>query len=91
MNGEASSAVVDTVKIKGQEILTEMIEDKGYIPQQIFSVDERELFWKCMPSRSYTVKRRKIGAPPSFKTDKDRLTLLFGGNASGNLTLKSMP
>ena len=44
-------------------------------------MDETGLYWKRRPDRSYISKEEKL--IPSYKAAKDRLTLLFGGNASG--------
>jgi hypothetical protein len=51
-------------------------------------VDETGLFLKKMPSRTFIAKEEK--STPWFKAAKDRLTLLLGVNASGNLKLKPM-
>ena len=45
------------------------------------------LYWKRMPDRSYT-KGEKV--MPNYKAAKDRLTLLFGGSASGIVKLKPL-
>ncbi|KFD62156.1 hypothetical protein M514_25641 [Trichuris suis] len=39
-----------------------------------------------MPKRTYIAQEEK--SAPGFKPAKDRITLLFGGNASGDLKLK---
>ncbi|KAM4688516.1 tigger transposable element-derived protein 1-like [Discoglossus pictus] len=70
------------------EMLKKMIEDEGYLPEQIFNVDESGLFWKKMPERTYISKEEK--SSPGHKAAKDRLTLLLGGNASGDFKLKPL-
>ncbi|XP_045101357.1 tigger transposable element-derived protein 1-like [Portunus trituberculatus] len=74
VSGEAASADVKAAE-KFPGKLAEIIHQGGYTPQQIFNVDETGLYWKKMPG---------------FKAAKDRLTLLLGGNASGDLKLKPL-
>jgi len=68
--------------------LKKLIEEKGYLPQQVFNADETSFFWKKMPSRTFISKDERKA--PGFKATKDRMTLLFCGNASGDCFLKSM-
>ena len=35
------------------EQLKKLIEDKGYLPEQVFNADETGLYWKRMPKRTY--------------------------------------
>jgi hypothetical protein len=65
-----------------------IIEDGGYLPEQVFSSDETGLFWKIMPERTYIAKTEK--SAQGFKVAKDRVTLLFCCNASGDLLTKRM-
>lgn len=55
----------------------------------VFNVDETGLFWKGMPKRTFLSKEDKQAL--GFKAAKDRLTLLLGGNASGDFKLKLLP
>ena len=50
------------------------INENDYI-KQIFYVDETALYWKKIPSRTFTAREEVNG----FKVSKDRLTLLLGG------------
>ncbi|XP_043291812.1 tigger transposable element-derived protein 1-like isoform X1 [Cervus canadensis] len=70
------------------DILREIIDEGAYLPEQVFNVDETGLYWKRMPDRSYISKEEKL--MPGYKAAKDRLTLLFGGNASGDMKLKPL-
>ena len=68
------------------EILKSIIQEGEYTPQQVFNVDETGLYWKRMPERTFlSVEER---AEPGFKSSKDRLMLLLGGNAAGDFKLK---
>ncbi|XP_072264045.1 tigger transposable element-derived protein 1-like isoform X2 [Pyxicephalus adspersus] len=60
----------------------------GYKPEQVFNCDETGLFWKQMPKRTFITKEEK--RMPGYKPMKDRLTLLFCANASGDLKIKPM-
>lgn len=65
-----------------------LLISEGYLPQQIFNCDETGLFWKKMPKRTYITEEEK--ALPGHKPMKDRLTLLFCANASGDLKIKPL-
>ena len=85
VNGEAVSA--DTVAAREfPEMLQEIIDEGVYLPKQVFNVDETGLYLKRMPHRSYISKEEKL--MPGYKAAKDRLTVLFGGSASGDMKLK---
>ena len=68
------------------ETLREIIDESVYLLEQVFNVDETGLYWKRMPDRSYISKEEKL--MPGYKAAKDRLTLLFGCSASGDMKLK---
>ena len=68
-----------------KEQLPKIIEEGGYTQDQIFNVDETGLYWKRMPDRTYIAKEEKTQS--GYKAAKDRVTLLLGGNASGNCKL----
>jgi hypothetical protein len=58
-------------------------------PNKFFNCDETGLFWKKMPNRTYITQEDKALAGHKPKK-KDRLTLLFCGNASGDCKLKPL-
>lgn len=78
--GEAASADVGAAS-EFVRSLRIHLKDNGYSTQQVFNADETGLFWKRLPSRTFISKEEKT--TPGFKCSKDRLTLLFCGNASG--------
>ncbi|XP_053234890.1 tigger transposable element-derived protein 1-like isoform X3 [Podarcis raffonei] len=64
------------------------VKAEGFLPQQVFNCDETGLFWKRMPKRTYIRKEEELW--PGHKPMKDRLTLLFCANASGDFKLKPL-
>ncbi|GFQ88544.1 tigger transposable element-derived protein 1 [Trichonephila clavata] len=80
MHGESASADKEAA-VKYCLKFQEFIEAEVYRPQQIFNCDETGLFWKRIPIRTYIMKDEK--SVPGHKPMKDRLTLLWGANASG--------
>ena len=81
ISGEAASADTEAAE-KFIDELDKIIEEGGYLPEQIFNVDETGLFWKKMPERTYLHK--EAATMPGFKAFKDRVTLLLGGNVAGH-------
>lgn len=70
---EAGSSDKETAeKFKPQFL--KFIEERSYILQQVFNVDETSLFYKRMGQRTYITKTQKVA--PVFKAFKDRLILL---------------
>uniref|UniRef100_UPI00358DF661 tigger transposable element-derived protein 1-like isoform X2 n=1 Tax=Myxine glutinosa TaxID=7769 RepID=UPI00358DF661 len=69
-------------------MLKKIIKEGGFTPKQVFNIDETGFFWKKMPSRSFIAKEEKTAS--GFKAGKDRLTLMLGGNAEGDVKLKPL-
>lgn len=65
------------------EEFRKVIEERGYLPEQVFNCGETGLFWKKMPNQTYVHKSAKRA--PGFKAWKDRLTLVLCGNAAGHM------
>ena len=87
MSGEAASADSEEAKSFPYE-LSKIINEKGYKLEQIFNVDETALFWKKLPTKTFLASRES--SIPGYKASKDRITILFGGNASGTHRLKPL-
>lgn len=80
--GESASADHESAQRFPAE-LKKIIDENGYLPQQVFNADETGLFWKKMPTRTFLSKNEKTA--PGFKAAKDRITILFCANASGHM------
>ncbi|GFW17780.1 tigger transposable element-derived protein 1 [Trichonephila clavipes] len=85
ITGQAASG--DTKAIAEFPAKLKTIEQGNYPPELVFNVDETGLFWKRMPKRTFLSREEKRAS--GFKAAKDRLTLLLGGNASGDFKLKT--
>ena len=86
-HGEAASSnekEAEAFKVEFDKI----IKEEDYVPQQVFNCDETGLFWKKMPKRTFITQEEK--ALPGHKPMKDRLTLLFCANASGDCKIMPM-
>ncbi|XP_071053620.1 tigger transposable element-derived protein 1-like [Onthophagus taurus] len=68
MKGGAASADTD-IALAYPMALKVIIERGGYVPEQIFNVDETALYWKRMPDRSFLSMNEK--AASGFKASKD--------------------
>ncbi|XP_053235427.1 tigger transposable element-derived protein 1-like isoform X2 [Podarcis raffonei] len=75
--GEAAPTDKQAVKPYSKQ-LKKLIEEKGYLPEQVFNAGETGLFWKKMPSHTYISKAERQAA-------QDRVMLLFCCNAAGHL------
>jgi hypothetical protein len=87
MHGESASADKEEAE-KFCCKFQEFIKKEEYRPEQIFNCDETGLFWKRMPKHTYITKDEK--SLPGHKPMKDRLTLLLGANASGDMKFKPL-
>ncbi|XP_060638038.2 chromobox protein homolog 3 isoform X1 [Anolis sagrei] len=81
LHGEAASADKAGAEDYVNNTFKEIIKEGGYLPEQVFNMDETGLFWKRMPSRTFIMKEE--ARAPGFKAQKDRVTLIMCGNAAG--------
>ncbi len=66
--------------------LREKLEEENYEPDNIFNMDETGMFYRAMPARTYLApdeSRKTVRGTKSLKA-KDRVTVLFCVNATGN-------
>ncbi|KRZ78419.1 Tigger transposable element-derived protein 1 [Trichinella papuae] len=82
MPGKAASADQFTAS-SYLEQLKQLIDEKGFCPEEIFNADESALFWKKMPSRTFIAKEQHHIS--GFKTRKDKITLLCCCNGAGHM------
>ena len=61
--------------------LASLIEEKGYLPEQVFNANETNLFWKKIPTRTVISQRESKAA--SFNAAKDRVAF-HCANAKGH-------
>lgn len=80
LHGESASADHASAAAYPEQ-LRQLMEAKGYRPEQVFNMDETGLYWKKLPQRTYIMKEE--ARAPGFKAQKDRVTLLMCGNAAG--------
>jgi len=66
--------------------LTQLIEEKGYLLEQVFNAEETSLFWKKMPTQTFIAKRE--GTASRFKAAKDQVSILLCANAKDNCMTK---
>ncbi|XP_060129836.1 tigger transposable element-derived protein 1-like [Zootoca vivipara] len=81
--GEASASADKEAAKAYPKQLKELLDEKGYLPEQVFNAVETGLFWKKMPGRTYISKSEKQA--PGFKAANDRVTVLLCGSAAGHL------
>ncbi|GBM73247.1 Jerky -like [Araneus ventricosus] len=82
--GEKMSANKDSAK-DFVERFEEMIEKENLALDQIYNANETGLFYRMMPSKSFTSKEE--ASAPGYKKSKDLVSLLVYENASGTYKL----
>ncbi|KFD68463.1 hypothetical protein M514_19289, partial [Trichuris suis] len=84
---EAGSADVDPAQTFPIEVQN-LVKEKGYCLDQIFNFDETNVYLKRMPKRSYISREHRHAT--GICAAKDRVTVMLGANASGDLKLKPL-
>lgn len=87
METTKDSSEINSVEVNTSSAFSNYLEtivaDGEYTAHTVFNVDEIGLYWKKMPTSSYHKEN-------GFNESKDRLTILLGGNAAGDLKLKPL-
>ena len=86
-HGEMGSADTEAAE-HFKTTFAKYIADEGYVPEQVFNADETGLFYKKVGRKTYVSK--EVKKLPGFKLAKDRITLLFSGNAAGDFHCKPL-
>ncbi|XP_055585228.1 tigger transposable element-derived protein 1-like [Uranotaenia lowii] len=87
LRGESASADETAARNYPAE-LASIIREGGYNAHQVFNADGSGLFWKRIPTRTYLAKIDK--STNRLKAAKERITLLFCANASGDHLFKPL-
>ena len=84
-HGESRSADEEAARTY-PEIFQRLVTEGGYSRDQIFNCDETGIYWKRAPKSTLIAKneRQARGVKPS----KDRITVLFTANSSGDCLMK---
>ncbi|XP_007083430.1 tigger transposable element-derived protein 1-like [Panthera tigris] len=85
--GEASSADREAAEEFKKHLLS-VIQDKGYVEEQVFNADETGLFYKDVGKRTYITQM--ACKAPGFKSFQDYATLLLCTNAKGDFKCKPL-
>ncbi|XP_032710502.1 tigger transposable element-derived protein 1-like [Lontra canadensis] len=84
--GEASSA--DEAAEEFKKYLVSVIQEKGYVEEQVFNADETGLFYKDFGKRTYVTQMACKAR--GFKPFQDYATLLLCANAKGDFKYKPL-
>ncbi|XP_064474064.1 tigger transposable element-derived protein 4-like [Ornithodoros turicata] len=76
--GESGSVNEEVVSNWRSHTLQPLLEE--FRPDDLFNLDEAALFYKMLPDRTFTATSKATGK----KQKKDRISVLFGANASGS-------
>ena len=86
-HGDATSSDQESANSFVKEFQEFVVKD-GYLPQQVFTLNETGLFWKKMPK--YTDITHQESKLSGHKFMKDQLVLLLCGNAFGDCKIEPL-
>ncbi|XP_068222864.1 tigger transposable element-derived protein 1-like [Palaemon carinicauda] len=86
--GEAASAGQEADLRYIKDEFPKLMKEGGYLPEQVFNMDETGLFWKRVLSWTFLYKDEV--KKPGLTAHKDRVTLLMCGNAAGFMVKPSL-
>lgn len=72
LQGEAGNADIEIAKVYPED-LAKIMNESGYIKEEILYVDELGLHWKKTLSRTFIAREEK--SMPGFQALKEKLTL----------------
>ncbi|MCK5921306.1 MAG: hypothetical protein KAG66_10220 [Methylococcales bacterium] len=82
-------ATADEVEAeKYPDLLAKIVEDGGYVPEQIYNMDETGLQWKRMPNSTFVP--REVHQAKGRKINKNRITILFCCNLAATCKMKPL-
>ncbi|XP_057566797.1 tigger transposable element-derived protein 1 [Hippopotamus amphibius kiboko] len=85
--GEAGSADQEAAE-EFKKYLLSVIQEKGYVKEQVFNANETGLFYKDVGKRTYITQM--ASKAPGFKSFQDYATLLLCTNAKGDFKCKPL-
>ena len=79
ISGECASVPMAEVEEWRTNTLPKLLEE--YAPRDVYNADETGLFYKCLSSRTLTMKGERCSGG---KKSKERITILLGANMDGS-------
>ncbi|XP_062966172.1 tigger transposable element-derived protein 1 [Cynocephalus volans] len=86
--GETASSADQEVAEEFKKYLLSVIQEKGYVEEQVFNADETGLFYKDVGKRTYITQM--ASKAPGFKSFHDYAILLLCANAKGDFKCKPL-
>ena len=85
IQGKKLSGDTDAVECFKKEF-EQIVERHQLTPSQIYNADETGLNWKCLPTKTLAAASER--SAPGYKSSKERITILYCANSSGEHKLK---
>jgi hypothetical protein len=88
MHSTISTQLEYHTAVKNSLISSSKLWKGGYIPKQVFNLNETSLLWKQMASCTFISIKEEI--TPGFKAAKGQCMLTLGGNTSMDYKLRCL-